>query len=48
MSNLSRPEFVERDVETLTKENVEKYESIVDKTLFPAQPERLMIDVKTI
>ena len=47
MSNLSRPVFVERDPDILTQENVEKYETIVDKTLFPAQPERLMIDVIT-
>lgn len=47
MSNLSRPVFVERDPDILTQENVEKYETIVDKTLFPAQPERLMIDVMT-
>lgn len=45
MSNLERPVFIECDPEEITRQNVELYEQIVGKTLYPAQPERLFIDV---
>ena len=45
MSIALRPSFVEYDPEEITRQLVEAYESIVGKTLHPAQPERLFIDV---
>lgn len=45
MSNLARPVFVNFDPDEITRQNVELYEQIVGKTLYPAQPERLFIDV---
>lgn len=45
MSNLERPTFVNFDPDEITRQNVELYERIVGKTLYPAQPERLFIDV---
>ena len=45
MSDALRPSFVEYAPEEITRQLVEAYESIVGKTLHPAQPERLFIDV---
>ncbi|MBQ4419760.1 MAG: baseplate J/gp47 family protein [Synergistaceae bacterium] len=45
MSNLERPVFIECSPDEITRQNVELYETIVGKTLYPAQPERLFIDV---
>ena len=45
MTELSRPAFVEYDPDEITRQLVAAYESIVGKTLHPAQPERLFIDV---
>lgn len=45
MSNLERPVFVDFDPDAITSQLVEIYEQIVGKTLYPAQPERLFIDV---
>lgn len=45
LSNLLRPTFVSYDPETITQDNVELYENLVGKHLYPAQPERLFIDV---
>lgn len=45
MSNLERPVFIECSPEEITRQNVELYEQIVGKTLYPAQPERIFIDV---
>lgn len=45
MSDALRPTFVECDPEEITRQLVSLYESTVGKTLHPAQPERLFIDV---
>ena len=42
---LARPQFVSADPEQITQEMVSLYETIVGRTLHPAQPERLFIDV---
>lgn len=45
MSDALRPTFIEYDPEEITRQLVNLYESTVGKTLHPAQPERLFIDV---
>lgn len=45
MTNLPRPDFLPRDPEAQTNDLVAQYEGLVQKTLFPAQPERLLINV---
>ena len=45
MSDSLRPTFIECDPEEITRQLVGLYESTVGKTLHPAQPERLFIDV---
>lgn len=45
MSDALRPTFIEYDPEEITRQLVSLYESTVGKTLHPAQPERLFIDV---
>lgn len=45
MSTLPDPNFIDRDPQAITAELVAKYESMTGKTLYPAQVERLMIDL---
>lgn len=45
MSILSRPVFMTYDPDEVTQQLVELYEQIVGKALYPAQPERLFVDV---
>jgi phage-related baseplate assembly protein len=45
MSTLPEPNFIGRDSQAITTELVAKYESMTGKTLYPAQVERLMIDL---
>ena len=45
MSNLPEPNFIERDVDTITREWIALYEQKTGKTLQPVQIERLLIDV---
>lgn len=45
MLNLARPSFIDRDVTTIVAELVARYEELSGKKLYPAQPERLLIDV---
>lgn len=45
MLNLARPSFIDRDVTTIVAELVARYEELSGKTLYPAQPERLMVDM---
>lgn len=45
MSDLERPVFINYDPDEITQQLVELYEQIVGKTLYPAQPERLFINV---
>ncbi|ADJ61730.1 phage tail protein [Herbaspirillum seropedicae] len=42
---LPEPDFVTRDPEALTRELVAHYEQLTGKTLYPAQLERLLVDV---
>ena len=42
---LPEPSFVSRDAEAITRETVALYESLTGKTLYPAQVERILIDV---
>lgn len=43
--SLPEPSFIERDPQAITAEIVAQYESLSGKTLYPAQVERLLIDV---
>lgn len=42
---LPEPEFVTRDAEAITREAIALYESLTGKTLYPAQVERILVDV---
>lgn len=42
---LPEPNFVKRDPQSITQELIAQYEALAEKTLFPAQVERLLIDV---
>lgn len=42
---LTEPDFIERDADTITAEMIAKYEADTGKTLYPAQAERLLIDL---
>ncbi|ERT14115.1 MULTISPECIES: baseplate assembly protein [Photorhabdus] len=42
---LTEPDFIERDIEKITTEMIAKYEADVGKTLYPAQAERLLINL---
>lgn len=42
---LTEPNFIERDAEKITAEMIAQYESATGKTLYPAQAERLLIDL---
>lgn len=45
MATLPEPSFIERDPEKVTAELVDLYETMTGKTLYPAQPERIFIDM---
>ena len=42
---LPEPDFIERDPAKITREMIATYESLTGKTLYPAQVERLLIDL---
>lgn len=42
---LTEPDFIERDADKITAEMIAKYEADTGKTLYPAQAERLLIDL---
>ncbi|KKI22831.1 baseplate protein, partial [Leucobacter sp. Ag1] len=42
---LSKPDFIERDADKITAEMVAQYEADSGKTLYPAQAERLLINL---
>ncbi|HAT2167656.1 TPA: baseplate protein [Citrobacter freundii] len=42
---LTEPDFIERDADKITTEMIAKYEADTGKTLYPAQAERLLIDL---
>lgn len=41
---LAEPSFIDRDAQAVTAEMVARYEAVSGKTLFPAQPERILLD----
>ena len=43
--SLPEPSFIDRDPQAITAEIVAQYEQLTGKTLYPAQVERLLIDV---
>jgi phage-related baseplate assembly protein len=43
--SLPEPNFIDRDPQAITAELVAQYEALTGKTLYPAQVERLLIDV---
>ena len=43
--SLPEPNFIERDAEKITQELIRQYETLTGKTLYPAQVERLLIDL---
>lgn len=45
MLTLLRPDYLDRNLATITAELKARYEAISGKTLYDAQPERLMVDV---
>lgn len=45
MINFPEPHFIDRDPEAITADLVARYEYLSGKTLYPAQVERLMIDL---
>jgi len=45
LSKLSEPSFIERDAAAVTGEMVSQFETMSGKTLYPAQPERLEVDM---
>ncbi|NLR73593.1 baseplate assembly protein [Leeia aquatica] len=45
MSNLPEPDFISRDPQAITAEMIAQYEQLTGRTLYPAQVERLLIDV---
>jgi len=42
---LDDPSFIDRDPATITSEMVSQFEAMAGKTLYPAQPERLVVDM---
>ena len=42
---LTEPDFIERDADKITAEMIAQYEAATEKTLYPAQAERLLIDL---
>ena len=45
MSALPKPDFIERDPGKVTREMIAQYEAMAEKTLYPAQVERLLVDL---
>lgn len=45
VSNLPEPSFIDRDVQAVTAEIIAKYEQLSGKTLYPAQADRIFVDV---
>jgi phage-related baseplate assembly protein len=45
LTQLTKPVFVSNDVDARVAEFIARYEAAVGKTLYPAQPERLLIDL---
>lgn len=46
--NLLEPSFIERDPQVITNELIAQYEFLTGKTLYPAQVERIFIDIMAI
>ena len=42
---MTMPQFIDRDPDQITRELVEQYESLSGRTLYPAQAERLLINI---
>ncbi|ACF12739.1 Baseplate J family protein [Chloroherpeton thalassium ATCC 35110] len=45
MSEFSEPQFISTDADEVLTEMIQQYENMAGKTLNPAQPERLMLDL---
>ena len=45
LTGLADPEFVERDSQKIVEEMIAQYETVTGRTLYPAQVERLVIDL---
>lgn len=45
ISQLPEPSFIDRDVDTITADIIAKYEALSGKPLYPAQADRIMVDV---
>ncbi|MBF0482011.1 MAG: baseplate J/gp47 family protein [Desulfovibrionaceae bacterium] len=45
LAALPDPNFIDRDPAAITQEMVSQYEAMTGKTLYPAQPERLVVDM---
>ena len=45
LSSLPEPSFIDRDAATVTNDMVSQFETMSGKTLYPAQPERVEIDL---
>ena len=45
LNSLPEPSFVERDAAAVTAEMVAMFEAMTGRTLYPAQPERVEIDL---
>lgn len=43
--SLPEPNFIERDAEKITQELIKQYETLTGKILYPAQVERLLVDL---
>jgi len=43
--SLPEPNFIERDAEKVTQELIKQYETLTGKTLYPAQVERILVDL---
>ena len=45
LSKLTEPSFIERDAAAVTSDMVAMFEAMTSRTLYPAQPERVEIDM---
>jgi len=45
MTEFSEPQFISTDADEVLREMIKQYENMAGKTLTPAQPERLMLDL---
>ena len=45
LTGLADPQFVERDPQKIVEEMIAQYETVTGRTLYPAQVERLVIDL---